>query len=321
MLTFLSCPRFSLPALSYAFSVVSDVDVCDTENTCAAFAFDGGVVGGDTDGCTDGIRLTTRADKSCTLKCKAGYTNNSDTSADVTCSDNADEGGDVTTNFECIGMFAAPFSSLCAVAYLHFCCPQFPWSPLALMWWCIVLENSCAPYVFGTGVVPGIEDGCTENITLTSSTNPTCSVQCGAGYTGDATIVSCASNALRGAKATSTISCIGEWHTLLMATPTNAELSSWSSHLLCSENTCAPFVFGTGVVGGDDDNLEPCSNGIALSTVSNSECSVKCESGYEGEHATVYCAQDALQGTPAISTISCVGEQHSLLPFAQSPHF
>jgi hypothetical protein len=43
------------------------------ENVCAAFAFDAGIVGGDTDGCTNGIVLGTKTNNNCTVKCGAGY--------------------------------------------------------------------------------------------------------------------------------------------------------------------------------------------------------------------------------------------------------
>ena len=59
-------------------------------------------------------------------------------------------------------------------------------------------------------MVAGDTNGCTDGISLTTSSDPSCTVKCGAGYTGDATTVTCASDASDGADATSSISCSGD---------------------------------------------------------------------------------------------------------------
>ena len=80
--------------------------------------------------------------------------------------------------------------------------------PADSQWFCV--ENSCAAYAFGAGVIGGDTDGCTDGISLTTSSDPSCTVKCGVGYTGDATNVTCPSNASDGAAATSSISCSGD---------------------------------------------------------------------------------------------------------------
>ena len=82
-------------------------------------------------------------------------------------------------------------------------------SLLADSQWCCA-EHSCAAYAFGAGVIGGDTDGCTNGISLTTSSDPSCTVKCGAGYTGDATTVTCASDAFDGAATTSSISCTGD---------------------------------------------------------------------------------------------------------------
>ena len=72
------------------------------------------------------------------------------------------------------------------------------------------VENSCAAYKFGVGVIEGYTDPCTDGISLTTSTDRSCTVKCAPGYTGDATTVTCASDAADGAAATSSISCSGD---------------------------------------------------------------------------------------------------------------
>ena len=46
--------------------------VC-TEKFCAPYSFPVGVTGGDSDGCTDNVTLSTVQDSQCSLSCRAGY--------------------------------------------------------------------------------------------------------------------------------------------------------------------------------------------------------------------------------------------------------
>ena len=82
-------------------------------------------------------------------------------------------------------------------------------------------ESSCGPFSMANmvGVVGGAMDGCDELIELTSTSDPSCTVQCEAGY-GTATAVITWSRARR------------------------------LRFLTYVENTCAPYNFGTGVVAG-----------------------------------------------------------------------
>ena len=78
-----------------------------------------------------------------------------------------------------------------------------------------LLENQCAAYMLGNGVVGGDgEDGCIDGIKLTTASNPSCSVKCGPGYLGDASTVVCSPDAASGDAPTSSISCShdGEAH-------------------------------------------------------------------------------------------------------------
>ena len=80
-------------------------------------------------------------------------------------------------------------------------------------------ENTCAAFNFPDSVEGGDTNPCTNGIQLkTTSGTTTCNVKCKAGYTGSTTSVTCASDAVEGASADSTVSCSGEatpHHTLL----------------------------------------------------------------------------------------------------------
>ena len=134
------------------------------------------------------------------------------------------------------------------------------------------VENACAAVQLSqwVGVVGGDSEPCSEGTVLTTHTSSRCSVKCGAGYSGAALIVTCASGAAQGAAATGSPSC--------------------------DENSCAAYAFGVGVTGGDSDG---CTDGVRLSTVSHTSCSVKCADGYGAAgSASVTCAADATDGAP-----------------------
>ena len=60
------------------------------------------MVGGQTDGCTDGIELNTHTDTSCTVACDAGYSTASGSST-VTCAADAADGDSATVDITCAG--------------------------------------------------------------------------------------------------------------------------------------------------------------------------------------------------------------------------
>eukprot|EP01063_Lacrimia_lanifica_P026594 TRINITY_DN3606_c1_g1_i1.p1 TRINITY_DN3606_c1_g1~~TRINITY_DN3606_c1_g1_i1.p1 ORF type:complete len:2651 (+),score=183.99 TRINITY_DN3606_c1_g1_i1:40-7992(+) len=69
------------------------------------------------------------------------------------------------------------------------------------------VENTCAAYNFPLGVVGGVTDACTDGIELTPSTDDSCTMSCGAGWSGSADFLTCASNANNGEPPTTTIQC------------------------------------------------------------------------------------------------------------------
>ena len=74
-----------------------------------------------------------------------------------------------------------------------------------------LVENTCAAFNFPDSVEGGDTNPCTNGIQLkTTSGTTTCNVKCKAGYTGSTTTVTCASDAVEGASADSTVSCSGE---------------------------------------------------------------------------------------------------------------
>ena len=90
-------------------------------------------------------------------------------------------------------------------------------------------------------MIGGDTDGCTDGISLTTSSDPSCTVKCGAGYTGDATTVTCADDASDGAAATSSISCSGDGKIheivcLLLVDENSNKFSLYLSHCLLIAN-------------------------------------------------------------------------------------
>ena len=78
------------------------------ENECAAYTLPSGVVAGDTDGCIDGIVLTTRVDSSCSVKCGVGLTGAATT---VNCAADSD-GEAATSSISCTGELLYPLLAL-----------------------------------------------------------------------------------------------------------------------------------------------------------------------------------------------------------------
>ena len=62
------------------------------------------------------------------------------------------------------------------------------------------VENKCAAYNFGTGLMGGDSDACTAGIQLTTNTDSSCGVKCdtGSGYAPQTGTVSCSSSANEG---------------------------------------------------------------------------------------------------------------------------
>ena len=69
-----------------------------TENSCAAYPFSTGVVGGDTDPCSDNIVLNTQSDSSCNIQCGAGYVTQTGT---IACASDADANDATSGDISC----------------------------------------------------------------------------------------------------------------------------------------------------------------------------------------------------------------------------
>lgn len=139
------------------------------------------------------------------------------------------------------------------------------------------ISNKCDSISFPPYVVEASNaDTCSNGQRLDAHGVSTCTVSCAPGYQGRDGTFTCSSIANDG---------------------DDAQLS-----ILCTEVTCNPYTFPTGVVPG---NVNPCVNLIELSTHSNNQCRVKCDEGYTGLSTTVTCESNAEFGDEATSTISC----------------
>ena len=73
-----------------------------------------------------------------------------------------------------------------------------------------------------------------------------------------------------------------------------------------AENSCAAYHFVPNVMGGD---LDPCNDGIQLTSHTDDSCNVKCVAGYsQGGSPSVSCASDASSGEAVTTDITCAGE-------------
>eukprot|EP01064_Diplonema_japonicum_P022005 TRINITY_DN3161_c0_g1_i1.p1 TRINITY_DN3161_c0_g1~~TRINITY_DN3161_c0_g1_i1.p1 ORF type:complete len:2279 (+),score=377.70 TRINITY_DN3161_c0_g1_i1:49-6837(+) len=205
-----------------------------TEITCTAYAFTTGQVGGTTDACTDGIVLSAVVDTACNIDCAAGYVT---ATGQLQCSNTGILSGPGVTCVEkqcaaytlptgvvggtsgtpcTTGIVLAPITSpSCGVQ----CAPGYSGTAATIVCGTGITngaaptgtitctENQCAAYAFPTGVIGGMGTPCVNNGQLTSTTNPTCSLQCDTGYSGSAGTLTCASNANDGDSPTGGITC------------------------------------------------------------------------------------------------------------------
>jgi len=114
-------------------------------------------------------------------------------------------------------------------------------------------EKHCASYSFTAGVTGGsTTDPCTDNITLSTITDPQCTLACRAGYSGAATTLRCSTSISNG-------------------DPPTLDDTSFT----CSENMCAQFELQANMSLDNVD--EPrCNQGITvLSTNTNTTCNFK----------------------------------------------
>ena len=127
---------------------------------CNAYDFPEGIEGDDSSemACVNGVRLGTHTNSTCGLKCMSGYEGSS---TSLTCANDAVYGIDATTTIVCI-------------------------------------EKVCAPYSFPVGVTGGDSDGCTDNVTLSTTQDSQCSLSCRAGYRGSDTILRCETSIVSG---------------------------------------------------------------------------------------------------------------------------
>jgi len=91
--------------------------------------------------------------------------------------------------------------------------------------------------------------------------------------------------------------CVGDWD----GSEGPPATACWGVTIIWApENTCnAIDSFDSGVVGGDSD---PCTTSTALTSVSDTSCNVKCDTGYFGGTGTYQCSSS---GGPATSSLTC----------------
>ena len=156
------------------------------------------------------------------------------------------------------------------------------------------IENLCAAYVFGVGVIGGGGDSaCFRDDVLTTHTKDSCSVECDVGYASNPTEIKCAIDAAHGA----------ETH----------------NHPTCVENACAAYVFGLGLVAG---TMAPaCSNDVVLHSRTDNLCYVMCGDGYkkatDSANVAILCARhaeegEATTGEPTCTPASCLEPDHDM---------
>ena len=73
----------------------------------------------------------------------------------------------------------------------------------------------------------------------------------------------------------------------------SVEGGAYQGSLACTENRCAPYNYGLGVTSGTED---PCTDGIRLSTNTDSSCNVRCADGYTTASLSVKCHPLAEEG-------------------------
>eukprot|EP00754_Rhynchopus_humris_P009298 Rhum_TRINITY_DN13979_c1_g1::Rhum_TRINITY_DN13979_c1_g1_i3::g.65755::m.65755 len=135
---------------------------------------------------------------------------------------------------------------------------------------------TCTPKVCAAFPMPtGAEGGtCNNNIVLSPLNNPSCTVQCMAGWSGGSTTITCPTSIATG------------------AAPTGS--------LTCTQNMCAPFTPPTGVQAG---GMTPCPTGTGI--LSGATCTVECAPGWAGAAGTVSCPAAAAPNAPTTGGITC----------------
>ena len=132
---------------------------------------------------------------------------------------------------------------------------------------------------------------CTNGVQLNTHTDTTCNLQCQAGYSGSNAELRCASDAMFGMDAITSISCV--------------------------ENTCAVYSWPSGVRSVSTGSAHACNEDTRLSTHTNPSCVLTCESGYTGQDATLTCPSDASNDQAPTTNISCV--ENSCAEFSFDP--
>lgn len=226
-------------------------DVGDNFDFCASLACIGGttngpcnqyngawsenqVTCGQLDPCTNGMVLSPLGDASCNVKCGPGTTGSGGT---LTCASDAAQGSSPTVSADCV-------------------------------------ENLCAAYLFGTGVVPGDTNPCSDGVRLSTYTTSSCRVKCDVGYEGEEADVICSSTSSSGDLATSSISC--------------------------SIVRCAPYDLSDDVVPTSDGG---CTNGIILNA--GTGCGVQCAAGYRGDPGEIRCPMSSSTNDAVVEDVLC----------------
>jgi hypothetical protein len=222
-------------------------------NSCAPFEFNASIFAassgagrGITNGCDEGVVLQTRERSQCTLQCLSTHQGEDGT---VTCPFNASENQLPEVDITCVEKLCEPLS----------------------------LKSS------ETGL-EGSTDPCTNGMELSPVTNPTCDLQCAAGYSGDSFTVTCSVESLQPVV---------------------------TNNIVCTENKCESLIYPRGAVS--DTSAESCSRGLQLSTHTNPQCRLECDNGYSGDPGFVRCPSDATQGQAPEFNIACEVDVSSIM--------
>jgi len=130
------------------------------------------------------------------------------------------------------------------------------------------VERQCDEYT----ILPGYQDvnitSSTDVLRLSAVTDPVRNMYCKKGYTGSNLTVLCGSN--------------GGSVSVIFAD---------NDEIYCRENVCKAILMTAGVVTYGDN--KGCVNGERLNTVSNSECTAACSSGYDMDTGHLVCEETA----------------------------
>ena len=190
---------------------------CD-EIMCSPYVFPEGVTGSTgSNGCVQNESLSAVTQPVCDLACQSGYSPSNTEPPTLHCNITGGE------------------------AWSHFTCD----------------ENTCDALTLPLGVV-GVQNeftACNNETILTSTTNPSCSINCSESFT--EYVVITLTRGISGGTPTTTLEC--------------------------EENECDMWIPTQGLIGGHVvDGVMPCYSNIILTSESRSECSVTCNAGYVG---------------------------------------